>query len=211
MPDIGQRIASNVSDAELVSKRRAEISAAALTVFSSQGFHQATVRDVAREAGMAVGSIYDYVRKKEDLLDLVYDTVIEQAISDMESAIEGIEDAESRLRTLIDANLRIVERNQDFFLLMYQESASMSRGSLRNACNRENDYVYLYRRCLEDGVAQGVFSIQDAHATAVMISFLCSVWALKRWNLRGKTLDRVTEIITVYALAGSRGGPAVLG
>lgn len=47
---------------------RRSILRAARTVFVSKGFHEATTHDVAREAGLSVGSIYTYFRSKDDLI-----------------------------------------------------------------------------------------------------------------------------------------------
>lgn len=54
---------------ELTAKRKKEqILDAALAVFSRKGFGEATIPDVAHEAGVAVGTIYTYHQSKRDLL-----------------------------------------------------------------------------------------------------------------------------------------------
>ncbi|MGH8910521.1 MAG: TetR/AcrR family transcriptional regulator [Egibacteraceae bacterium] len=50
------------------SVRRGQILDAATTVFAARGFHRATVRDVARAAGVADGTIYNYFESKPALL-----------------------------------------------------------------------------------------------------------------------------------------------
>jgi TetR/AcrR family transcriptional repressor of mexJK operon len=52
----------------LVEERRQQILTAAAAVFADKGFDRATIRDVARAAGIADGSIYNYFRDKQDLL-----------------------------------------------------------------------------------------------------------------------------------------------
>lgn len=52
----------------LAEERRQQILTAAATVFAEKGFDRATIRDVARAAGMAEGSIYNYFKDKQDLL-----------------------------------------------------------------------------------------------------------------------------------------------
>jgi TetR/AcrR family transcriptional regulator, fatty acid metabolism regulator protein len=54
--------------AQLVAARRAQILDAATRVFASKGFNRATIRDVARGAGVADGTIYNYFANKTDLL-----------------------------------------------------------------------------------------------------------------------------------------------
>jgi len=58
----------SVADRERVVRRRAQILAAASRVFARRGFHRTTVREVAREAGIADGTVYLYFANKEDLL-----------------------------------------------------------------------------------------------------------------------------------------------
>jgi AcrR family transcriptional regulator len=53
---------------ERIDRRRAQILAAAGRVFARQGFHRTTVREVAREAGIADGTIYLYFASKQQLL-----------------------------------------------------------------------------------------------------------------------------------------------
>ncbi|HEV8193393.1 MAG TPA: TetR/AcrR family transcriptional regulator [Ktedonobacterales bacterium] len=54
--------------AQLVAARRAQILDAATRVFAEKGFTRATIRDVARAAGIADGTIYNYFANKDDLL-----------------------------------------------------------------------------------------------------------------------------------------------
>src|SRR5438309_4745135 len=58
----------SVAEQERIDRRRAQILEAASRVFAGQGFHRTTVREVAREAGIADGTIYLYFASKQDLL-----------------------------------------------------------------------------------------------------------------------------------------------
>lgn len=62
---------------QLIAARRAQILDAAAQVFASKGFHAATVRDVARAAGVADGTIYNYFGSKNDLLLALLDRLNE--------------------------------------------------------------------------------------------------------------------------------------
>ena len=58
----------SVSEQERIDRRRAQILEAASRVFARKGFHRTTVREVAREAGIADGTIYLYFASKQELL-----------------------------------------------------------------------------------------------------------------------------------------------
>ena len=64
--DIRARRRPAVSDEDKL-RRRDEIMAAAKKVFARNGFHATTIADIANEAGLAYGSIYQYFDSKEDL------------------------------------------------------------------------------------------------------------------------------------------------
>src|SRR5215467_16396943 len=69
MPDAtNPATAIQALQAQLVAARRAQILDAATRVFASKGFNRATIRDVAQDAGVADGTIYNYFANKTDLL-----------------------------------------------------------------------------------------------------------------------------------------------
>ncbi|MGH2578987.1 MAG: TetR/AcrR family transcriptional regulator, partial [Actinomycetota bacterium] len=64
---------ARVGDADLVERRRAQIIEAATRLVARQGFAKTVVRDIADEANISVGLVYEYVRSKEDILFLIYE------------------------------------------------------------------------------------------------------------------------------------------
>lgn len=53
---------------QLIAARRDQILDAAIQVFAEKGFHRATIRDIAKQAGIADGTIYNYFENKTALL-----------------------------------------------------------------------------------------------------------------------------------------------
>jgi TetR/AcrR family fatty acid metabolism transcriptional regulator len=76
--------------AQLVQARRAQILQAAGKVFAAKGFHNSTIKDVAKEAGIADGTIYNYFENKTDLMLGLLDQLNEtdKRGEDMEKAAE---------------------------------------------------------------------------------------------------------------------------
>jgi AcrR family transcriptional regulator len=197
-----RRIESRVQDPELVQRRREQIADAALEVFSERGYHKTTIREVAGRASIAVGSVYDYIGQKEDLLELIYSRTMREAVARMRESFANAQDPADALSRLIRANLEVVAEHHDFFLLMYQESASMTPPALAEVLREENDYVGLYRACLRQGVERGTFRDVDIHRHAVLLAFMCSIQTLKGWNLRGVTVEQEHEDIATLAMHG---------
>jgi AcrR family transcriptional regulator len=75
---------------KLVAARRDQILDAAAKVFAEKGFHPATIKDVAKEAGIADGTIYNYFQNKADLLIGILDRLRESTMqnADFSTAID---------------------------------------------------------------------------------------------------------------------------
>jgi AcrR family transcriptional regulator len=75
---------------QLIVARRDQILNAAAKVFGEKGFHPATIRDVAKEAGIADGTIYNYFQNKSALLLGILDRMRESVLqnADFSAAID---------------------------------------------------------------------------------------------------------------------------
>src|SRR5213595_1997968 len=74
---------------QLIAARQAQILDAATKIFAKKGFHRATIPDIAKEAGIAVGTIYNYFGKKEDLLLALMHRMNETENRDEDLAMSG--------------------------------------------------------------------------------------------------------------------------
>lgn len=104
----------------VVQKNQAAIEDAALRLFIRQGFYGTSIRDIAREAGISVGNIYNYYRTKEALyVSLVRRNTARMAkVQSRLKPLLGRFDADS-LRELARATRDIVYDDPDYWRLMY--------------------------------------------------------------------------------------------
>jgi AcrR family transcriptional regulator len=103
---------------QLRAESRRRLLAAARTTFARLGYDRATVRDIAQEAGVAQGLLYNYFRGKDDLLREVF----RQGARDVAEAF-GAGAAggtpEERLERVIRRSLEIVRERREFWQLSY--------------------------------------------------------------------------------------------
>ena len=71
-------VQSTIKNKDLILKRRQQIIKAASKLFFEKGFDRTTMREISRASGLTMGSLYDYVRSKDDILVLVYKDVVER-------------------------------------------------------------------------------------------------------------------------------------
>src|SRR5882757_8593302 len=81
---------------------RSRILAGALRLFRERGFDETTMRDIAREAGVAIGAAYYYFDSKEALVMAFYGEASQTMHEQIEAALGRKIDLKARLRAVID-------------------------------------------------------------------------------------------------------------
>ncbi|MCT6816112.1 MAG: TetR/AcrR family transcriptional regulator, partial [Lysinibacillus fusiformis] len=62
------QVQSTVKDENLIAIRREQMIQGAIKLFKEKGYHRATTREIAKAAGFSIGTLYEYIRTKEDVL-----------------------------------------------------------------------------------------------------------------------------------------------
>src|SRR3954468_14768200 len=102
------KVKSSVKDEGLIEKRREQMIQGAVKLFKEKGFHRATTREIAKAAGFSIGTLYEYIRTKEDVLylvcDYIYDKVKQQLaeITSDTGTVEELKEAIKQYFSLID-------------------------------------------------------------------------------------------------------------
>ncbi|NNN18446.1 MAG: TetR/AcrR family transcriptional regulator [Acidimicrobiaceae bacterium] len=163
--------------------RLGQILSAATKLLSEQGFQKMLITDLAREAGVSVGTIYQYVNTKEDILLLVVNDIIESYRREVPAAMEGIEDPVERLAAGFSAYCLVVDSHRTGALLAYQESKSMSRVGRERLMQLEVETNSYFSDCIRDGVRTGKFVPVDPAVVSATLTMMAHMWALKHWYL----------------------------
>lgn len=158
------------------TRRKNDILMSARAVFAQDGFHRATVDQIAQRAEVAKGTIYLYFETKEAILaDLVL-----LALSELQAQLREAVEAQSilqpdgRLRAMAGAYLAFCQRSPDYFRLLTAfdggdlgENLSPERNRLiLAASNRTLDLV---AQAVADGVALGMFDVPDVRQAAAIL------------------------------------------
>lgn len=96
------------SAAERGGDKRERILTAAERIFARRGFFAAKVSDVAKEAGVADGTIYLYFKSKDDLLISLFERRMQQVNEALREAVAGIDSPRDQLRAFIKTYLQLV-------------------------------------------------------------------------------------------------------
>jgi AcrR family transcriptional regulator len=134
-------VKAQVKSEERIRARRADIVEAATRVFKKKGFHEASIRDVGLAAGLTQGSLYNYIRSKDDVLYLVCAEMTTRYTEQVMDAIAGIEDPAVRLRVAVGALVRCMHTNRDGIRLVYQESHALQPASKKAVMAQMSNFI----------------------------------------------------------------------
>ena len=99
---------------------------AAVRVFAENGFHQATISQIAREAGVADGTIYLYFKNKKDILSHFFNHTTREVFDRFRDAVDQEDGAENKLRSLIRTHLAEFQKYRDM-AVVFQREALLAR------------------------------------------------------------------------------------
>ena len=88
-----------------IGERYDGIVKAACETIARRGFHQASIRDIARGAGLSLAGLYHYVGGKDELLFLVLDRSLDRLIASLDEATAEARSPETRLLAVIRTHL----------------------------------------------------------------------------------------------------------
>lgn len=188
-----------------IGERYEGILKAACDTIARRGFHQASIRDIARAAGLSLAGLYHYVGGKDELLFLVLDRSLDQLIAALDQALAEARTPETRLLALIrthldfafqrTAALKVINRDYDLLEepqrseIAAKRQAYLRRGLtvLRQLDPHERSEGELYSATnlllgMLNGIATRPFirSAEDARALAAEVGALFLYGFLER-------------------------------
>jgi len=198
-------VKARIKNPELVQKKHLIIAAKATRLFIKKGFSNTTMRDISKATKITLGNLYSYIKKKEDILCLVFDLFHQSWVKDLEkNGILEIEDPREQMRMAVRVMLLSSRHCQDEIKLLYRESMYLPKKFLKIAMEKDGELIFAFEKMIVRGVEQGAFLVEDPFYAANMIVFQMSIHPLRGWNLK-KRYDydefvRLTENYILRAL-----------
>jgi len=109
-------------DGSQYRRKMGEILRQAAAVFCTRGYHQASIRDIARATGVSLAGLYYYFSSKEHLLYLIQRHSFKTMLESARATLEPLNDPEERLRTFIHLHLQFfLEHPNEMKVLTHEE------------------------------------------------------------------------------------------
>lgn len=208
MQEKRRTIPSLVKDPKLIEKRREQIIEAAVDLFIRKGFHKTTTREIARASGFSIGTLYEYIESKEDVLYLVCDAIHDEVEKRLREAINFNGTGLKILKLALKSFFRVMDQVNDRVLLIYQETKSLPREAMQYVLGREEEITKIFEEILQKGIDDGSISMDERHVKLMAhnIMVLGEMWVFRRWTLKKDyTLEEYTEKQTALLLRDIEG------
>jgi TetR/AcrR family fatty acid metabolism transcriptional regulator len=177
---------------------------AATRVFAREGFHNAKIEDVAKEAGVAHGTVYLYFGGKDDLLISIFQENLEGLVEYVGLEVEKEANAEDKLRRMISLQIELIETNSELAELMLVEFPQTGKFLSNSVIHDLAAYIDMIANILKEGVAEGAFDDSiDVNVVATVI-YSGIQGTATRWILEEMKypLKKVAEEISDVFLSG---------
>ena len=130
---------------------------AATRVFARKGFFQAKVSDIAREAGVADGTIYLYFDNKDDILISLFEEQMKVVLDNMIRKLSRETDPVKKLQQFALTHLSLIEENKNVAEIIQVELRQSSRFMKEYKNERFAQYLDLIGDIIREGQEKGVF------------------------------------------------------
>ena len=175
----------------MIEGKRRQIVDGAVRVFRKKGYHKATVREIAREADVGLGTIYDYFASKDDILRLFFENYEAAFFDKMHHSTTGREEPGLRLELTFRAVVDAIMELEDQVLLAYTQAGSVNRTQLKSILRKESRIVGSFQQILEE---MGI-NPSESLMTANFLVFSAMFGVLRRWNLTGFNRAQVIDYL----------------
>src|ERR1051325_8083073 len=135
--------------------KREAIMRAATKVFARSGYFNSKVADIAREAGVADGTVYLYFKSKEEILRSIFDRSVGEAVSEGSKQLEEISDPSEKLRRIAHLHLERLGADRDLAVVFQVELRGSTKFMEEFSGGGFAEYLRMIRTSIEEGQSAG--------------------------------------------------------
>ena len=180
-----------------------EIITVAARLFKEKGYRATTLEDIAAAVGMLKGSLYYYIRSKEELLYLVVRDPIRQAYNKLEEIVTSEAPVKVKIAQAIVNHMTVFHQHYPHIAVYLHDYHHLMQQLEKTTIETPRHYHQLWATLLEQGVATGeVRSDLDIKVTGYAILGMCN-WIYRWYNPQGMlSAEEIAGIFTTLVLEG---------
>jgi len=181
--------------------KREAIMRAATKVFARSGYFNSKVADVAREAGVADGTVYLYFKSKEEILRSIFERNTSEAVRAGREELAKIEDPREKLRRIARHHLERLGADRDLAIVFQVELRGTTKFMEEFSAAGLAEYLGLIRELFEEGQGAGVFRRELKAKLVAKVLFgaldeMATNWILSK--RRYKLAPMADEVLDIF-------------
>ncbi len=133
------------------------IVAAAATLFAHNGFGATSLEDIAGELGVTKGALYYHVKNKEEILRLIFMTVLTVSEEPLRRIVEAEIPPAEKLRRAIEHHTAVAADRSPAMTVFYREQPHLTGPFAREIVLRKKAYERYFEQIVEEGIKSGDF------------------------------------------------------
>jgi AcrR family transcriptional regulator len=180
-----------------------EILTVAARLFKEKGYRATTLEDIAVAVGMLKGSLYYYIRSKEELLYLVVRDPIRQAYNRLEGIVNATAPVKIKIAQGIANHMTLYHQHYPHIAVYLHDYHHLMQQLQQNIIETPKHYQRLWAVLLQQGVDTGELrSDLNVKVTAYAILGMCN-WVYRWYNPHGTlSAEEIADIFTTLVLEG---------
>jgi len=141
----------------VIADKREAILRAATCVFAEKGFFNSKVADIAKEAGVADGTVYLYFKNKDDVLHSGFDRAMDKFIAEGRRELASIAKPEDKLRRIAELHLERLGADRGLAIVFQVELRGSIKFMQEFSAAGFAEYLDIIRSTIDEGQKSGVF------------------------------------------------------
>ncbi|MBE0583068.1 MAG: TetR/AcrR family transcriptional regulator [Desulfofustis sp.] len=199
-----KEVATQIKNKELVKERRRQIVDAAVPLFIERGYHKTTTRVLAQATGLSIGSMYEYISTKDDVLYLVCSAIHAEVEKAVKEALGRPLVGKAALAEVIREYFLVCNRMSDHILLMYQATHFLPPKWQKKVLEAELRITDIFIKAMRELKSRGMLPELDDDTINLMghnISVIGHTWAFRRWYFaKNFTIEQYIEQQTDFIM-----------
>ncbi len=162
------------SSAVTTSATADRIRRSALHLFAKHGYEATGIREVARDAGLSLSTLYHYIESKEDLLLDIIRTSMSELRAAAQESLANSETPAERLAGLVRGHVTVHGRMRLDAIVSDTELRSLSEAERKGAVKLRDRYEQQWQEVIDEGVAANDFYVTDPKLVRLALLQMCT-------------------------------------
>ena len=179
---------------------------AAVKIVAQKGFYNAKTAEIAKEAGVAAGTIYNYFKSKDDILISIFNEKLGDMVATLRAAMDGMDDVDSKVSLIVSSVMGLLQTDRHLAEIIVVELRQSTKFLTSSAMVELIEFLELIKEVVVEGQSKGIYRKEVDPAMIAILLVGCMESILNMWIIG----DLVPEFKRKYDYTLAEASDAVL-